>query len=74
MISLGSFVVDQLRPHGAKDVFVPHRADYDLLQADAIRPLLSDARPDVLIRLAARRRPARCARSAARLPRLAGSQ
>jgi len=33
---LGSFVVDKLRQHGAKDVFVPRRADYDLVQADAI--------------------------------------
>ena len=73
MISLGSFVVHKLRQRGAKDVFVPRRADYDLVQADAIRRLLSDARPDVLIPLAARRRPARCARSA-RLPRSAGSQ
>ena len=29
-------------------------ADYDLVQADAIRRLLSDARPDVVIHLAAR--------------------
>ncbi len=51
---LGSFVVDKLRQRGAKDVFVPRHADYDLVQADAIRRLLSDARPDVLIHLAAR--------------------
>ena len=36
---LGSFVVDKLRQHGAKDVFVPRRADYDLVQGDAIRRL-----------------------------------
>ena len=51
---LGSFVVDKLRRHGAKDVFVPRRADYDLVQGDAIRRLLSDARPDIVIHLAAR--------------------
>ncbi len=73
VISLGSFVVDKLRQHGANDVFVPRRADYDLVQADAIRRLLSDARPDVLIHLAVRRRPARAARSA-HSPRLAVSQ
>ena len=33
---------------------MPRRADYDLVQGDAIRRLLSDARPDVLIYLAAR--------------------
>jgi len=51
---LGSFVVHKLRQHGAKDVFVPRRADHDLVQADAIRRLLSDACPDVVIHLAAR--------------------
>ena len=51
---LGSFVVHKLRQHGAKNVFVPRRADYDLVQADAIRRLLNDARPDVVIHLAAR--------------------
>jgi GDP-L-fucose synthase len=35
-------------------VFVPRRADYDLVQGDAIRRMLSDVRPDVLIHLAAR--------------------
>ena len=54
VISLGSFVVHKLRQHGAKDVFVPRRADHDLVQADAIRRLLSDACPDVVIHLAAR--------------------
>ena len=48
---LGSFVVDKMRQHGAKDVFVPRRADYDLVQAAAIRRLLSHARPDVVIHL-----------------------
>ena len=33
---------------------LPRRADYDLVQGDAIRRLLSDARPDVVIHLAAR--------------------
>ena len=33
---------------------MPRRAHYDLVQADAIRRLLSDARPDVVIHLAAR--------------------
>ena len=50
--------------HGAKDVFVPRHADYDprLIPdwgyrgsgGDAIRRLLSDARPDIVIHLAAR--------------------
>src|SRR5574341_404785 len=51
---LGSFVVDRLRQCGAKEVFVPLHADYDLVQAANIRRMLDDARPDIVIHLAAR--------------------
>lgn len=51
---LGSFVVDKLRERGASDVFVPRSCDYDLTTADGIERLLRDARPDVVIHLAAR--------------------
>ena len=50
---LGSFVVEALKARGAQDVFIPRRADYDLRQHDAVLALLSDARPDVIIHLAA---------------------
>ncbi|MFW5696713.1 MAG: NAD-dependent epimerase/dehydratase family protein, partial [Phototrophicaceae bacterium] len=50
---LGSFVVEALKARGAQDVFVPRRADYDLRQHDAVLALLGDARPDVIIHLAA---------------------
>jgi GDP-L-fucose synthase len=50
---LGSYVVDQLRAHGAKEVFVPHVEEYDLVQLEAIQRMLKDARPDVIIHLAA---------------------
>jgi GDP-L-fucose synthase len=50
---LGSYVVDQLRAHGAKEVFVPHLEEYDLVQLEAIQRMLKDARPDVIIHLAA---------------------
>lgn len=51
---LGSFVVEKLRERGATGVFVPRNKDYDLRQLEAIRRLLADARPDIVIHLAAR--------------------
>jgi len=50
---LGSVVVRKMRERGAREVFVPRSSDYDLTQADAIRRLYDDARPDVVIHLAA---------------------
>ncbi len=50
---LGSFVVEKLRRTAAQ-VFVPRSKDYDLRQLDAIRRMLADARPDLIIHLAAR--------------------
>lgn len=50
---LGSYIVDGLRERGAKRVYVPRRADYDLRDTDAIRALLTDTRPSVVLHLAA---------------------
>lgn len=50
---LGSFVVDKLRQRGATEIFVPRKRDYDLVDPQAIRRMLDDARPDVIIHLAA---------------------
>jgi len=50
---LGSVVVDKLHRRGAAEVFVPRQADYDLVQLEAIKQLLADAQPDVIIHLAA---------------------
>lgn len=50
---LGRFVVEELRAHGAEEVFVPRSREYDLRDRDAIRRMLADARPDVVIHLAA---------------------
>jgi GDP-L-fucose synthase len=50
---LGSYVVGQLHERGAKEVFVPRVEEYDLVQVDAIQQMLKDARPDVIIHLAA---------------------
>jgi GDP-L-fucose synthase len=50
---LGSFVVEALRARGCPEPFVPRSRDYDLRkEADIVR-MLKDARPDLLIHLAA---------------------
>ena len=51
---LGSVVTRKLREAGPDDVFVPHSADYDLRDVVAIRRLLLDARPDLVIHIAAK--------------------
>ncbi|TEU10776.1 MAG: NAD-dependent epimerase/dehydratase family protein [Anaerolineales bacterium] len=51
---LGSFVVEKLRQWGCREVFVPRSREYDLRQLEAIRRMLDDARPDIIIHLAAR--------------------
>ena len=50
---LGSFVVEKLRQLGAKEVFVPRIENYDLVKLEDIRRMLDDARPDLIIHLAA---------------------
>ena len=51
---LGSFVVEQLRAKGCHQIVVPRSQDYDLVQMDAVQQLYSDAKPDMVIHLAAR--------------------
>ncbi len=50
---LGRVVCDRLRRHDVADVLVPRSADYDLTAAEAVARLFDDARPDVVIHLAA---------------------
>lgn len=50
---LGSFVVEKLQQRGAKDVFVPRKAEFDLREQDAIQRLLEQTTPDTVIHLAA---------------------
>jgi len=51
---LGSFVVEQLRGKGCRNIFIPRSKDYDLVQMDAVKQLYSDRTPDMVIHLAAR--------------------
>lgn len=50
---LGSYVLDKLDIRGAKEVFVPHIEDYDLVQPEAVKHMLADSRADIVIHLAA---------------------
>jgi GDP-L-fucose synthase len=50
---LGSYLVQKLHERGCKDVFVPRSKDYDLRDRDAIVRLYKDARPSLVIHLAA---------------------
>ncbi len=50
---LGSFMVEKLGQRGAKDVFAPRKREYDLTDITRVRYLLDDARPDIVIHIAA---------------------
>jgi GDP-L-fucose synthase len=50
---LGSFVQEELLRQGAEHIFVPQRSDYDLVTRDGVLKMLADAKPDVIIHLAA---------------------
>jgi GDP-L-fucose synthase len=50
---LGSFVVEKLHERGCRDAVVPRSKDYDLRDRDAIIRLYKEARPHIVIHLAA---------------------
>lgn len=50
---LGKNVVRELRERGAKEIFVPLIKDYNLVEPNDVVRVLEDAKPDVIIHLAA---------------------
>ncbi len=50
---LGRQVVAKLEERGAREIFIPRSSRYDLRSAEAVRDCLADARPDVVLHLAA---------------------
>jgi GDP-L-fucose synthase len=50
---LGSYVVEKLKDRGCEQIFVPRRAEYDLVQGEAVKRLYDDTQPDLVIHLAA---------------------
>ncbi|WP_242344779.1 GDP-L-fucose synthase family protein [Anaeromyxobacter terrae] len=51
---LGSFVIEELRRRGVREIFVPRSRDYDLVQMEDVRRLYADAKPTLVLHLAAR--------------------
>ena len=51
---LGSFLVEKLRERGCQEIVVPTSREYDLVDMEAVRRLYRDARPDMVLHLAAR--------------------
>jgi GDP-L-fucose synthase len=50
---LGSFVIEELRRRGARDIFVPLIENYDLVDRQSVRKLMADAKPELVFHLAA---------------------
>ena len=51
---LGSYVVEKLQELGAKHIFVPRSREYDLTMKDAVERAYREAKPDLVIHLAAK--------------------
>ncbi len=50
---LGSFVVEKLKQRQVGKIFIPHIENYDLVKREDILRMLEDAKPDLIIHLAA---------------------
>lgn len=50
---LGSFVIEQLRQRGARNIYVPTIDEYDLVKLEDIQRMYETAKPDLVIHLAA---------------------
>lgn len=51
---LGVHVVRELQARGATEVFVPRKADFDLVRREGCERLFKEARPEIMIHLAAK--------------------
>jgi GDP-L-fucose synthase len=50
---LGSVIAEKLHKRGATNIFIPRRADYDLTTESGCTRMYEDAKPDVVLHLAA---------------------
>ncbi len=50
---LGQSVVEQLMKKGCKDIFIPRSKQYDLTKNSAVKRLLKEIKPDMILHLAA---------------------
>jgi len=51
---LGSFLLEELRRRGATELFVPKESEYDLVDMEAVKRLYRDAKPTLVLHLAAK--------------------
>lgn len=51
---LGSHVVEKLKKNRCGNIFIPRSKDYDLVKEDAVTRVYEDAKPDIVIHLAAK--------------------
>ena len=51
---LGRHLVSQLEKRGCRNIFIPRIEDYDLVDMEAVKRLYADAKPDIVIHLAAK--------------------
>ncbi len=51
---LGSFVVKKLREKGYENIFIPRSCDYDFTIMECVKKVYEDAKPDIVIHLAAK--------------------
>ena len=50
---LGSYVLEKLAERGATQIFVPKIEEYNIVDPEAVKRLLADANPDLILHLAA---------------------
>lgn len=51
---LGKHLVVKLKKRGCKNIFIPRSKDYDLVNMEAVKRLYADAKPNIVIHLAAK--------------------
>lgn len=51
---MGKHLVAKLKERGCHNIFIPRSQDYDLVKMDAVKRLYTDAKPDIVIHLAAK--------------------
>jgi GDP-L-fucose synthase len=51
---LGSFLLEELKRRGARDIFVPQEREFDLVEMESVKRLYREAKPTLVIHLAAK--------------------
>lgn len=51
---LGKYVVEKLKEKGCCEIFVPRSKDYNLMKMESVNQVFKDAKPDIVIHLAAK--------------------